>query len=65
MSRLCNAFLILNVVPFFGKVIRGVIGFKVDPFPGRQVQPVQVCAVDVTSCTSKHIQEAIDDDHRL
>lgn len=35
------------------------------PLPGGQVQPVKVCAVQVACCSSKHIQVAIDDDHRL
>lgn len=59
----CNVF--LNPIPFLGQVIRGVVGLKVDPLPGGQVQPVQICAVNVTCCPPKHVQEAIYNDHCL
>lgn len=35
------------------------------PLSGGQVQPVQVSAVKVASCSSKHIEIAIYDDHCL
>lgn len=54
-----------DTLPFLRQVIRRVVGLEVDPLPGGQVQPVQVCAVDVTRCPSKHVQEAIYNDHCL
>lgn len=51
--------------PFLRQVVRAVVGLEVDPSSSSQVQSVQVCAVDVTRCPSKHIEEAIYDDHRL
>ena len=52
-------------VPFLGEVVRGVVGLEMDPLPGGQVQPVQICAVNVTRCASKDVQEAVYNDHRL
>lgn len=51
--------------PLLWKVIGGVGGLQVDPLAGGEVQPVQVCAVDVTCGPSKHVQVAVDDDHGL
>lgn len=51
--------------PFLRQVIWAVVRLEVDPSPGSQVQPVQVGAVDVTRCPSKHVEEAIYNDHRL
>lgn len=36
-----------------------------DPDARGQVQPVQVCAVEVTRGSSEHVQVAVDDDHGL
>lgn len=51
--------------PFLRQVVGAVVGLEVDPSSSSQVQSVQVCAVDVTRCPSKHVEEAIYDDHRL
>lgn len=51
--------------PFLRKICGCVVGFQVDPLPGGQVQPVQVSAVKIACCPSKHIQIVIYDDHRL
>lgn len=51
--------------PFLRQVVRAVVRLEVDPSSGSQVQPVQVGAVDVTCCPSKHIEEAIYNDHCL
>lgn len=51
--------------PFLRQVVWWVVGFEVDPLSGVQVQSVQVCAVDVARRSPKHIQEAVNDGHRL
>ena len=52
-------------VPFFREVVRRVVGLEMDPLPCSQVQPVQVCAVDVARCPSKHVQKAVYNYHCL
>lgn len=60
-----DALLNPNTIPFLRQVIRRIVGLEVNPLPGGQVQPVQVCAVNVTCCPPKHVQEAIYNDHCL
>lgn len=52
-------------VPLLREIVRRVVGLEVDPLAGREVQPVEVCAVDVARRSPKHVQEAVYDDHRL
>ena len=53
------------ILPLLREIVRGVVGLEVYPLSGRQVQPVEVCAVDVARRSPKHIQETVYDDHRL
>lgn len=64
-SLACITFRRYKVVPFFREVVRRVVGLEVDPLPCSQVQPVQVCAVDVACCPSEHVQEAVYNYHCL
>ena len=51
--------------PFLREICGCILGFEVDPDACGQVQPVQVCAVEITRRSSKHIQVAIYNDHGL
>lgn len=51
--------------PLFRQIWGCVVGFEVCPLSGGQVQPVQVSTVKVASCSSKHIEVAVYDDHCL
>lgn len=52
-------------LPFLRQVVGAVVWLEVDPLPSRQVQPVQVSAVDVTRRPTKHVEETIYDNHCL
>lgn len=52
-------------LPFLRQVVWRVVGLEMNPLPGGQVQPVQVCAVDVARCPPKYVQKAIYNNHCL
>lgn len=51
--------------PLLRQFVRRVVRFEVNPLACGEVQSVQICAVNVACCSSKHIQEAIYDGHCL
>lgn len=65
LVRSCRVVTSQAIIPFLRKIIRWIVRLEVDPLPGGQVQPVQVCAVDVTRCPPKHVQKAIYNNHCL
>lgn len=64
----CAKVLVLEVrghSPLLGQVVWRVVWLEVNPLACGEVQSVQICAVNVACCPSKHIQEAIYNGHRL
>lgn len=52
-------------LPLLRQVVWRVVGFQMNPLTCRQIESVEICAVDVACRTSKYIEEAIDYGHRL
>lgn len=52
-------------VPLLWHVTGHIVWLQLDPFPGVEVQLVEISAVNVASCSSKHVETPVDDGHGL
>lgn len=51
--------------PLLWHVTGHIVWLQLDPFPGVEVQLVEISAVNVASCSSKHVETPVDDGHGL
>lgn len=65
ISQYKSSLRLASFSPLLRHVTGHVVWFQLDPLSGVEVQLMQVGTVNVTSCSSKHVETTIDDGHGL